>query len=178
MNRTLNSALAIALLSFLFSWAISFALPPVPTAKPHSQCFAKELQRKDCELTIKPYRVQVSRVKVTWSDGTWTSIADAPLPDEKFQWEKVTLQKIDGRWILQFWIWDDGKGEAKVQSLHWVVVELKEKQLVASTDQIVRKRVVRATEPVSYTYDREIPHSLKKIKGGLQWTVGKNAGTI
>jgi len=176
MDRLVLFSLFSTVLVLLFGRAMTYA--SVPAAKSHTQCLAKELQRKDCELTLKPYKVQLSGLKITWSDGTWTSIGDAPMVEEKFQWEKVNFQNFEKRHILQFWIWDDGKGEAKVQSLHWVVMELKEKQLIPHIDKIVRKREVRETKPVSYTYDSLTPHSLKKIKGGLRWTVGRNAGTI
>jgi len=177
MNRIALSFVSLLGIYFLFSMALAIASPKM-VAKPHAQCSSKELARRDCELTLKPYKAQLSRLKVTWSDGTWTSIADAPLTEEKYQWDKVNFQKLNGRWFLQYWIWDDGKGEAKVQSLHWIVVELKDRRLIAHVDQIVRKREVRMTQPISYTYDRPLPHSLKKIKGELRWTAGGNVGTL
>jgi hypothetical protein len=185
MSRNGRALLTGCAVIFCFQWALAYATSGhaalgshVARSAARTQCSQQELKRRDCSLTLAPYKVQLSHVKITWSDGTWTSIGDAPLSDEKFTWEKVNFQKMDGRFLLQFWIWDNGKGEAKVQSLHWVVLELKQKQLIAHLDQIVRKREVRGTEPVSYTYDRMIPHSIKKNKDGLQWTVEKNTGNI
>jgi hypothetical protein len=176
MHRAFNFVILAAALVVLFSLAISYATPA--TAPAHTQCSSKELSRRDCEVTLKPYKAQLSRMKITWSDGTWTSIGDAPLSEEKNQWEKAKFEKIDQRYFVQFWIWDDGKGEAKVQSLHWVVLELKEKQLIPLLDKIVRKREVRDTKPTSYAYDKMISHNLKKAKSGLQWSLGKDNGTI
>jgi len=183
MHRNATAFLTLFALAFLFSIAISYASPKTPTTvikatKTKTLCTTLENKRRDCRLQLSSYDVQLSRVKITWSDGTWKNIADAPLPDENFQWDKVSFEKINDRWFLQFWIWDAGKGEAKVQSLHWIVGELKDKKFVAYVDEIVRKREVHATQPISYTYDRVVPHSLKKTKAEVQWTVGHNTGTI
>ena len=150
----------------------------IKAPEPHVICSTKELKLRDCVLTLKPYEILVSRVKVKWSDGTWRSIADAPMPDEKFEWEKLKVDKIAGRWILQFWIWNSGRGEAKVQSLHWVVAELNERKYLPLLDQVVRKRKVRATTPVAYGYDDLIPHQLKPMKNEIEWSVGRHKGKI
>lgn len=191
MNRNAAAFLTLVVLSFLFSRAMTYAsttpaakikktakAAKAKSVKSHTQCSRLELERRDCHLLLKPYDVRISRLKVTWFDGTWTNIADAPMSDEKNEWDKMALEKIEDRLILQFWIWDAGKGEAKVQSLHWIVGEFKDKNFVTRLDQIVRKREVKNTQPVSYTYDRPIPHSLKKTKSGVQWTVGHDSGSI
>jgi hypothetical protein len=178
MNRAFNFFILVTALVISFSLAISYATPAAKPSPPHLQCSGKELKRRDCELSLKPYKTQLSSAKITWSDGTWTSIADAPLPGDKFDWEKVKIEKINNRYFIEYWIWDDGKGEAKIESLHWIVVELNERNALPQFDKIVRKREVRVTQPVSYSYDKMIPHALKKSKAGLQWSVGKEAGTI
>lgn len=178
MNRIAGAFLTLFILAFIFSRAITYASPKPPAPKQKTQCTALENKRRDCRLELPPFELQVSRLKITWTDGTWKNIADTPLPEENFQWDKISFEKINDRRFLELWIWDAGKGEAKVQSLHWIVGELKDKKFVVHLDEIVRKREVRATQPVSYTYDRVIPHSLKKTQAEVQWTVGRNTGTI
>lgn len=144
----------------------------------HLECSKKELERKDCLLRLSSYKVQISKLKVTWSDGSWTAIADLPMVQEDFHWQEAKLAKMGTRWVLQIWIWDAGKGEAKVESLHWLVSELKDRAFFPKLDKVVRKREVRATPPGSYSYDREVPHGLKPAKGGLRWTAGRDSGVI
>jgi hypothetical protein len=165
----------------------------VKTPPPHVICSAKEIKLRDCSLALKPYEIVVSRVKITWSDGTWKSIADTPMSDEKFVWEKVTVEKFANRFIMQFWIWDDGpkadlpksavasppaapSQQPKVQSLHWVVGEFRDQRYIQQSDQVVRKREVRSTTPVTYNYDKWIKHQLKVSKPDIEWTVGRFSG--
>ena len=145
---------------------------------PHTFCTKRELARRDCNLKLRPFEVQLSKMKVTWSDGTWTSIADAPLPGDGNQWEKASLGKIGKRWILQMWIWDVGKGEAKVQSLHWVVAEMDEHISHIRVNEIVRKRKVKMTTPVTYSYDPFVKHNLKLTGNVIHWTVGGKSSTF
>lgn len=158
------------------AWIFILWAASVGMASTGSQCLQRDLERKDCLLRLKPYNVQVSRVKVTWSDGTWTSIADAPLPDEKFQWEKVRLDQVAHRWLVQFWIWDSGQGQANVQSLHWVVAELSGHSLTIRLNQIVRRRHLKQGTAKSYTYDPWIAHSLKAKANVIYWSFGRTNG--
>jgi hypothetical protein len=166
------------------AWIFFFILQIFPIqsgampSKNHAQCSAKELMRKDCSLSLGKYKVQISKVKITWNDGTWASIGDLPMPGDNVEWEKITFAKIGDRFLLQFWIWDPGNGQPKVQSLHWLVGELKDRLFTNKLNQLIRKREVLMTTPVSYSYDRLVPHSLKETKGTLKWQAGRLNGSI
>lgn len=157
----------------LFLAAFAVAAPPSKL-----DCAKKELARKDCLLKAAPLEVQVSSKKIIWKDGTWTAIADVPMPEDDFIWERVNFQKFGQRPVLQMWIWDRAAGENKLQSLHWIVGEFKERQFEPLVDQVVRKRRVKATEPVSYSFDPWVKHKLIFEKKGLRWIAGRNSGWL
>jgi hypothetical protein len=165
------------------SWLTVLLLSAFTLGAPQNeQCPKRGLERKDCLLKQGAFQVQVSKLKITWNDGTWTNIADIPVSGDDYQWEKIELSQLSGRWMLQMWVWDGGKGEAKVQSLHWLVGEMKDRKFTTALNQIVRRREVHATQPVSYTYDKLTPHSLVVVRKGsgksLHWTVDKQSGDI
>jgi hypothetical protein len=143
-----------------------------------AHCSARDLARKDCHMHVRPYDVQVTKTKITWSDGTWTSIADSPMASDEMQWDKVTVNKMGQRWILQCWVWDAGKGEPKAQSLHWIVGELDAHKYSPRIDQVLRKRVTRTSKPGTYTYDRWVPHSLGPTANIIKWTAGRQSGSF
>src|ERR1044072_8811456 len=96
---------------FFLAAMLAYAAPAKKPVVPSDACNAKALERKDCLLKLSTYQIQISRLKVNWNDGRWTGIADAPMPDEKFDWEKIEAKKFGNRMIVQFWIWDGGAGE-------------------------------------------------------------------
>lgn len=163
-------------ISFFLSGTFAMALHT--RAPIENLCKARELARKDCRLMLTPYDVQISKVKITWNDSKWTAIADAPMPTDDAQWEKVALTPMKKRWLIQFWIWDGGKGAPKVQSLHWIVGEIVKQTFVVRADQILRKREVRPTTPVRYMYDKMISHKLKATGDTIQWTAGRQSGSF
>jgi hypothetical protein len=164
----------------LFLLPLAMAAPFKHAVRNHTQCTHKEIERKDCLLRVGTLQLQVSQKKLTWNDGTWTSIVDAPMTEDANVWDKMKLENktLAKRTIFQAWIWDAALGENKVESLHWIVGELKERQYVPYLDEIVRKRRVKPTTPVTYSYDPLIPHQIKTVKKELTWVVGHRNGPL
>lgn len=108
----------------------------------------------------------------------WTSITDSPYVEDKNTWDKISLEKLGDHYLLQMWIWMDGKNQdpLTVQSLRWVVFELKQKEFVKGIDEIVRKRKYKANH--KYSYDRWMPHSINLKKRDLVWSVGKKKSSF
>jgi hypothetical protein len=91
----------------------------------------------------------------------------------KGDWEKMHFEKMAGRPILQMWIWDQGSGETKVQSLHWYVAEVAKSKMQILAEGIVRRRHLRSEKPGDFIYDGFEKHELKANKQGkLEWRLG------
>src|SRR3954470_10317057 len=96
----------------IFFLLLEFAASAKGNAIPRKECSKLDLSRKDCTLKLDSYRVHLSKLKITFHDGAWESIADFPMADDKFDWDQATLEKLGGRYILGLWVWDGGQGEA------------------------------------------------------------------
>ncbi len=157
---------------WLYICTVFFATP----VWANSSCKPKALLRKDCELKFKGHTVKLLKDTVAWNDGTWRAVDPMPLTQEGVKWERAKLEFINNRPILQLWLWDEGVGEAKVQSLHWYVYERSGQKLKALADGVVRKRRRLGEEPDSkFVYDSWKKHQLKALSGGaLEWSLGNN----
>jgi hypothetical protein len=140
-------------------------------------CTARELRRQDCRLKIGARDMRLLLESVAREDGVWHTVDQMPL---KGDWEKMTFDILDGRPILQMWIWDQGSGESQVQSLHWYVTEADRGKLGLLSEGVVRRRRVKAKEPkVEYLYDAWEKHALKARKGGgLDWQLGTQSKVL
>lgn len=140
-------------------------------------CSARELRRFDCRLVIGARALRLLPETVAREDGVWHTVDQMPL---KGDWEKFRFEIMDGRPILQMWIWDSGSGESQVQSLHWYVTEVGQAKMEILADGVVRRRRVRAKEPkTDFIYDGWEKHELKARKGGgLDWRLGTQSKLI
>lgn len=161
----------------IFKSAVSFALSD------RSRCLSKDLARQDCRLQQGKFKAQLSNKTVAWNNGIWQGVDELSLNGEGLTWEKAFLREIDGRLVLQMWIWDAGAGETKVQSLHWLVFDFAENKMRPQLKRVVRRRHVKTTDQgkVSYILDPMERHSLKtklnKYKK-VEWTHLKESGVF
>ncbi len=141
--------------------------------KTKSVCGDRELARKDCRLVLRPYEIRMTQDTITWFDGTWRTVDDLPLKGEGVEWQKARFEILNGAPILQLWLWDPGQGETKVQSLHWYVTTARDRKLRILAEGVVRKRrqkvVNEDSDKHQFIYDAMEPHSLKAVKGALEW---------
>ncbi|MGE4131940.1 MAG: hypothetical protein AB7F86_09895 [Bdellovibrionales bacterium] len=157
-------------------------------------CTKRELKAQDCRLYVGPYNLRLLNATIAWFDGTWRTVDDMPLKGEGLDWEKVRFEFLNGWPILQLYIWDQGEGEAKVQNLHWFVIDAEKQKVTLLSKGIVRQRRVKrkdftlgedggeekpAEGPPRYIYDKWEEHSLKaRAKGGLDWRLKKEHKTF
>lgn len=177
----------LLLVVFFFGPMALATKPAMKRAAPvKTSCTAKEIARKDCRLFAGGYDLRLLSETIAWNDGTWRTVDPMPLKGEKVKWEKAGFQFF-GDWpILQLWIWDEGTGEAPVQSLHWFVADAEKRKLTVLATGVVRKRrqkpipVVEGEEPPKsvkpeYLVDAMEPHQLKALKNGnLEWSLARD----
>lgn len=166
-------------------------------------CNSKELKGRDCRLSSGSYSLRLLDKTIAWNDGTWHTVDPMPLSGEGVEWEKASFSLMGGKPIVQLWIWDKGVGETQVQSLHWFVADAEKRKFTVLAQGVVRKRQLKqplvteeegaggAGAPVAkkgtfpkkppgpkYLYDAMEPHSLKVVKSGLEWTLGRDKKLI
>jgi hypothetical protein len=122
--------------------------------------------------------VRVGSEKTTISNSIWRSVVDIPFIGEQAFWHSVGLKKIDGRVFLEFKIWDNPVGEASIQSMYWVLLELVKGKVIPRLKQEIQKRRWDPESAVK-VFDKPAKTILKPVRSGkLHWQVGKQHGEI
>jgi hypothetical protein len=146
-----------------------------------SACTARELRGRDCRLAAGTYKIRLLSDTIARDDGTWHVVDPMPLKGDGVAWEKITFENQHGRPVLQMWLWDPGKGEAQVQSLHWFVADARPTALKIVADGVVRRRRMKpppeegdAKKKPEFLYDGWEKHGLKILKDGkFEWQLGQ-----
>ncbi len=120
---------------FLFVVALSWAADK-------TSCTARELKNQDCRLVIAAHQIRLLSDTIARDLGTAHVVDPMPL---KGDWEKMTFEITHGRPILQLWIWDNGKGEAPVQSLRWYTADARPGAIKVLAEGVVRRRRLKPT---------------------------------
>lgn len=156
-------------------------------------CLRRELARKDCHLKIGSYQIRLLSASIARDDGTWHMVDPMLLKGEASQWERAKFEIFKGWPVLQLWLWDTGKGESRVESLHWFTADVRQRELKVLAKGVVRRRHVAPEPPVEtqavgapakhlapkIIYDQEEKHSLKLLKSGeLEWTLGREKKSL
>lgn len=104
------------------------------------ECAQEALKKQDCLLLWQNYRVHFLKSKILIHDGTWRGIQEIPVAGEKSEWEKVQVHKLDGRWVLEMWVWSPPATEMALESLYWLVGEFKDQNLHFEVQEVVQYR--------------------------------------
>lgn len=169
---------------FMAADAVFMAADAVAAPSVKTRCTAKELSGQDCWLRAGGYNLRLLEGTIAWNNGVRHFVDPTPLRGEGVSWERVRFELFKSRPVLQLWFWDQGEGEAKVQSLHWYVLETGSRRLDVLAEGVVRKRhretpaqpVAEGAKPapVRYIHDPWEAHSLKLLKNGdLEWHLGR-----
>lgn len=156
---------------------LAMAFPLHAKSADKTVCTAREIRRQDCRLKIGERVLRLLPDTVAREDGVWHTVDQMPL---KGDWEKFRFEMMDGRPVLQMWLWDSGSGEPPVQALHWYVTEVNAPKMEILAEGVVRRRRVRAKEPkIDFIYDAWEKHELKTRKGGgLEWQLGTQSKVL
>lgn len=160
------------------TWFLTMILMtmPIHAGSDKTSCTTRELKRLDCRLSSGGHKMRLLPESIARDDGIWHTVDEMPL---KGDWEKMHFEKMNGRPILQMWIWDQGSGETKVQSLHWYVTEVGKAKMQILAEGIVRRRHLRGEKPGDFIYDGFEKHELKAGKqGNLEWKLGSQSKTL
>lgn len=144
-----------------------------------TSCKPRELRNRDCRLSLGQHHVRLLTDTIARDDGAAHVVDPMPL---KGDWEKVVFEISQNHPVLQLWIWDPGKGEAQVQSLHWFVGDARPGPVKFVADDVVRRRRLKPGEDEKkkvYLYDGWEKHSLKVLKDGkYEWNLGTHKKII
>lgn len=154
------------------------------------QCSAHHLKVKSCVLEGLNLRVQVTESRISIYDGVWRSLEDFPLPGGDVEWKSVRLVKLGDKKLLEMQLWDHPLGSVGIQSLVWIVYEIKDLQLTKEFQEVLQKRSVVQLEGETITPERtkgqfEVPPQPRYLydrleksrmfidkQGRLNWEIG------
>lgn len=146
------------------------------SATESKSCSAVDLKRWDCRLKLGAAVVHVTKEKILLSDGVWRAVDDIPM-DKIIEWHQVRLEKLGKRLFLILSFWDEGRGETKIQSRIWWVLEVKGAKTEVRVKQLAQRRTPQ--EGGKFLTDKAEETSLKKnAKGHIVWRVGRETGEI
>lgn len=145
----------------------------------HHQCSQRSLRIKNCHLKHYGYHIHFTESeRIIISDGIWREVEDMPLKGDAVLWEKIWMERIQGRTFVSVMQWTAPKGEGEVRSLQWVVLELDGSKVKKQLTQTVQKLRVSLNnrEPAQYKDDRK-PYGLSPGEGDkIYWWNGHHIG--
>lgn len=175
----------MVLRSWLWVSILSLFTLPSALAQDHKECLPRELKLKSCILktksSLKELKVTLGPTKITWLDGSWRAIVDFPDSKNTITWQEAKLREIHSRYFLELKIWKKIEGEVKVESLQWIVAEIKDKNFHVHLSQIVGKRKPAddPSKPAEEISDTMLSTSLeKKGEKEIEWVIGKEKGVL
>ncbi len=145
-------------------------------------CSTSELKAKECLLQQGPLRLQFRAETIVISDGTWRGLVDMPIRGEQVEWVALRYREMAGRQLVEILLWGEPSGEASLQSLTWIVGELKSADIDFVLSEVVSKR--RFVEPgvkvrqLASLSDQREPFGLKTVdgQGQIHWWAGRRSG--
>ncbi|MCB0407535.1 MAG: hypothetical protein KDD34_04970 [Bdellovibrionales bacterium] len=147
-----------------------------------SQCSKNELQRKDCLLHMNNSSYRFNHNHLSIVTKTWKAVHDLPLSGESLDWESVRVFDLMGRRFYEFKIWGDFETEAKIQSLHWFLVELEGTKATLKLDKIIQKRrpILNGEGTVTdrYLKDKQEKHQVVAKNKKIIWLMGSDKGEL
>ena len=170
--------LVIVKLWLVANMSVSFADADKVSVQSRS-CAARDLKRWDCRLKMGPAVVHVTKDKIVLSDGVWRAVDNIPM-DKILEWHQVRLEKLGSRLFLILSFWDQGQGETKIQSRHWIVSEITSVGEMVKSEVRLKQISQRRTPQTDgkFLFDKAEATELKWSKGHVHWRVGRESGEI
>lgn len=157
-----------------------------PTRNSKTVCLARELKRKDCGLRLKKLKVGLFHDKWRFDDGKWLANQNIPVTGDHVEWKKAELKRVGSRWIVEMWIWGEPEGEARVQALNWLVLEIGDFSNTPRLQRVVQRRRVLPDRKIAsgsatkkrlrFQFDPLEKHGLVLNRGKILWRLGREKG--
>ncbi|MCB0420045.1 MAG: hypothetical protein KDD61_03565 [Bdellovibrionales bacterium] len=141
------------------------------------RCDQRELSEKSCLLKKEDHTLRLKDNKVIVNNKVWRNIVTLPFQGESVFWNQVQLQSLGNRLFLSLMVWDNPVGEASIQTLYWLVYEIKSGNAHMKLKQEIQKRRFDKKTHKKLR-DKAIAHQmdLNKKTGKIIWQVGKDIG--
>lgn len=140
-------------------------------------CTKDQLIQKNCLLRAGKAQYQFLRENLSIDDGVWKGVVKVPLEVSDADWDSLRLIDRGGRRFYELKIWTPPQEGVELQSLHWLIVELKGTEVLTQINQIIQKRrSIPADGEKKYLKDKMERHQLKVNGKKIHWTVGHLKG--
>lgn len=154
--------------SKIFSFILVGFFSVTAFAKAKFHCSPTELEQKNCQLKARGLAITVNKEVVSINDGVWPAIGSVYGKNEALEWDKVRLRHFAKRNFLEVKFWGEPKGETMVQSLYWLVYEIRGTQLNKRIDKIIKKR--HKIEDNKFLFDPMEKHGIVEFgHGKVKW---------
>lgn len=156
----------------------SFAVWEVEAKSSRSnRCDWREIKERSCLIKYKDHTLRLKGGKILVNNRVWRKIADIPYDGEKVIWDDVYVGSVARRVFLNLLVWDTPAGEASIQTLHWLVYEIKGGKAYMKLDREIQKRRWDQ-DSVKTIRDKRVRHELNynSKTQKIQWKVGKESG--
>jgi hypothetical protein len=141
-------------------------------------CAKKNLQLKNCLMKLGSNRVKAWQGKLFLNDmieRDSISIDQIETDQTKaVEWQFFKAQKLNNRWFIELGLWGPPVGEGAIESLWWVVIEIREGQFVKRLEKLIQKRKKMGED--KYKYDAKFKHELSAKNKKVHWMVHKEKG--
>lgn len=131
-------------------------------------------------------KVGLFQDKWRFDDGKWLANLNLPLSGDHVEWQKAVLKPYGQRTLVELWVWSEPEGEAKVQALHWIVLEAGNISQTPRLEKIVQRRRLLPERQVAsgrakptrprFQHDPLEKHGLVLNKGKVFWRMGREKG--
>ncbi len=174
--------LKVIFVSTLVLSALALAAHTVQGRSTALSCTSEQLNSRDCLLQWERLRIHIRAQTLLVHDGTWRALADMPLQGPAVEWVSVRFREVNDRPLVEMLLWSEPRGEASIQSLTWVVAELKSASIEFVLSEVVaRRRHIEQGERgriLSSLEDQREKFGLKPMdgQGPIHWWVGRRSG--
>ncbi len=163
--------------------AVIIPQKPMPVKnhkKPATQCSHRDLMIKNCYLQMGINRVHVWRDKLFLNDLIARDIEPIDtVTSDKIKvtvWQFVNAKKMGETWMLEMGFWGPPLTAGNVESLWWVVYEIKSGHFVKQVEQLIQKR--KKLDNGEHRRDKMAIYGLSLDKRKVKWHVGREKGSF
>lgn len=162
-----------------FIWCVLFLVGFVAYGKsPSTLCRPKELELKNCTISLSDLRVGLSEKKIRFNHGPWTSIDSFPGFEFVTHWQEIKLLSLAGRPLISLKVWKKIEKEVALEELYWVLLEPQKTKLHLLLEHPLGKRKLVKEKSAPLIQDQMLQTKLWSKKGKVLWRAGKESGVL
>ncbi|OFZ20399.1 MAG: hypothetical protein A2Z20_08780 [Bdellovibrionales bacterium RBG_16_40_8] len=146
-----------------------------------SICKKRHLAEKDCYFSLGKNKFQVWQDKIFLNNKVDRDFKALPqsaanLKNNAVEWSFVYGYEAKGHQLLEIGLWMPSIGSNEIETLMWVVYQVKDGALIKQLEKSVQKRKKLITG--KYKADRKITYGLTIKQSKINWQVGREKGSF